>query len=51
MLRFPPIPPSQQTPEQKQAQNELESLGPVFGKALTAKDHDGTMIGPFVPLL
>lgn len=51
MLRFPPIPPSQQTPAQKQAQDELESLGSAFGKHLTTKDHEGTMLGPFVPLL
>ncbi|KAL8709362.1 MAG: hypothetical protein Q9225_007466 [Loekoesia sp. 1 TL-2023] len=51
MSRYPPIPPAQQTPEQKQAQAEIESLGSIFGGPLTRKDGDGTMLGPFVPML
>ncbi|KAL8731532.1 MAG: hypothetical protein Q9166_003378 [cf. Caloplaca sp. 2 TL-2023] len=48
MSRFPPIPPSRQTPEQKHAQDEVESLGSVFGNPLASKDNNGTMLGPFL---
>lgn len=52
MSRFPPIPPSEQTPEQEVLHKEMElATQKEFGSAFTLKNSDGAFLGPFAPLL
>jgi 4-carboxymuconolactone decarboxylase len=51
--RYPPIPPSQLTPEQHKAYDEgSETAEKLFGHSgFLYKNEDGAFIGPFAPLL
>jgi hypothetical protein len=54
MSRFPPIPPSQQTSEQRRAHDEIEIVtGQAFSSKapFTLKNEQGAFVGPFAQLL
>ncbi|OCL04358.1 hypothetical protein AOQ84DRAFT_391596 [Glonium stellatum] len=54
MPRFPPIPPSEQTPEQKLGHEEMDLLTQqTFGSnsSFRLKNSEGALLGPFATLL
>ncbi|KAL1957331.1 hypothetical protein VTO42DRAFT_6120 [Malbranchea cinnamomea] len=52
MPRFSPIPPAQQTPEQRAAHEAIDHrTRQRFGSTFTLKNEEGALIGPFAPLL
>ena len=52
MTRFPPIPPSEQTPEQEVLHKEMDlRTQKEYGSTITLKNSEGALIGPFAPLL
>ncbi|PGH16656.1 hypothetical protein AJ80_05158 [Polytolypa hystricis UAMH7299] len=52
MSRFPPIPPNELTPEQKEGHDEMDALAQqTFGSTFTLKNEEGALLGPFAPLL
>lgn len=52
MSRYPPVPPSSLTTEQRKAYDEASEIcSNVFGDKFLYKTKDGAFIGPFAPLL
>lgn len=49
--RYPPVPPSQQTPAQKDTHAAMERVAQLFGECFIAKRDDGAMLGPFAPFM
>jgi hypothetical protein len=52
MSRFPPIPPSDRTPEQEAFHKDIDVLvEKAYGSTFTLRDSEGSLLGPFGPLL
>jgi hypothetical protein len=52
MSRFPPIPPSELSPEQKVLHDEIDvGTQKEFGKSFQMKNSEGALLGPMAPLL
>ena len=51
MHLIPLVIPNEQSPEPKQAHDDIEPLGLVLGKFSKVKNSDGALIGPLTPIL
>lgn len=52
MANLPGVPPSEQNPEQKEAHKYMDKIiTPIYQATVNMKGSDGTLLGPFGPLL